>query len=172
MINFTDIEPAKIRETPTYIQDYIADYTACAMEHLAKSGYAFCPMFEAFMRSKVAAQLDMPANIYLWKGPSAIYRDFLEECRQKDIVLEKIEKNADEYAYNVCAAHWAGYVSRVWHYYIGMPSLTIIELYNAKQFYYQYYAGHTMDPEGWVQSILGVLDFDREAYPDPFFLDF
>lgn len=172
MIKSSDMDPAKIRETPAYIQDDIADYTACAMEHLAKAGYAFCPMFEAFMRSETAVLLDMPVNSYLWKGPSAIYRDFLEECRQKNITLEKIDKKNDEYAYNVCAAHWAGYVSRVWHYYIGMPSSMIIELYEAEQFYNQYYLGHTMDPEGWVQHSLGELVFDREAYPDPFFLDF
>lgn len=30
----------------------------------------------------------------------------------------------------------------------------------------------TMDPEAWVQQSPDELDFDRETYPDPFFLGF
>lgn len=172
MTKFNGTEPVEVRETPKYIRDKIEDYTARAAELLAMDGYAFCPMFEYFMRSSVVAQLDMPVNAYLWKGPSAIYRDFLEECQQKDIELEIIDKNTNEYLYGIHASYWAGYVSRTWHYYNGMPSKTIIELYPAEQFYNQYYIGHSMDPEAWVQQSLDELDFDRETYPDPFFLGF
>lgn len=103
-----------------------------------EKGYASEAFINAFMKSDVAEDLDMPFNHMQWAGTHYLMSRMEEEHTNN---LNKGE------CYDIETLYWAGYLYRYWHIYTGESSREILKQASAKTMRVVYLMYHTMSPE-------------------------
>lgn len=100
---------------------------------------------EAFMRSRVAANLDDKYNRMQWAGEEYLMDEIQEEC------LDKLAKNGK--VYTTEEMYWMGYLYRYWHFLTGESSLQIFRQASVITMRQNYLMFHTLDPELAVENL-------------------
>lgn len=100
---------------------------------------------EAFMRSRVAVNLDDTYNRMQWAGEEYLMEEIQAECSDK---LTKTGK-----VYSTEEMYWMGYLYRYWHFMTGESSLQIFRQASAMTMRQNYLMFHTLDPELAVENL-------------------
>lgn len=100
---------------------------------------------EAFMRSRVAVNLDDTYNRMQWAGEEYLMEEIQAECSDK---LTKTGK-----VYSTEEMYWMGYLYRYWHFMTGESSLQIFRQASAITMRQNYLMFHTLDPELAVENL-------------------
>ena len=154
--HYNDLEKERILNVSPLVKYTVIELNAILFYRAAAvHGYDAEDFIEKFMNSATARLFDMALNFYRWEGVPAIMADFIIECQDTGIILKKAE-NQDEIHLEVVGskAEWIGYIYRLTHYMTGLSSAEIIDLMPVKEMMFQFHAGHTTDPERWVDKYL------------------
>ncbi len=116
----------------------LCDMQGKLFEMSAAKGYASAGFIKAFMKSKIAQDLDSEYNFMQWAG--------------KEYILERMEEElADSLApgesFDTEVLFWIGYVYRYWHFYTGESSKEIIRQAPVAKMQTLYLGYHTMSVE-------------------------
>ncbi len=89
-----------------------------------------------YMRSKCAAEYDMPHNRLQWMGEEYILEEFMDEAGHK--LIKGVQYSED-------AMFWIGYTHRYWHFLTGESSKKISSQAPAVVMKWGYPGLHTID---------------------------
>lgn len=124
----------------------ICDYTGRIFVLAKQDGSNIIDFIEKFMRSEVARLLDSRAYRYAGSGYKYLYEEALSM-----FTAEKDEGSNKRYGDGVL--EWAGYTYRLWNWYTGEPSSKIIEICPAKKMLNNWFYGHTVAPELFIEDM-------------------
>lgn len=146
-----DREREMVKMVDDVISDVLIDVNAKIFERAIHDGYAIESFIDKFMRSQTAETFDVPICKYYYDGDDRLMDDFLEECAEKNIVIEKTEGVDAEAPYYIGEiAYWCGYVYRTWHFRDGIRSVEMIDFLPIEELIKHYPWGHTMIVDDWL----------------------
>ncbi len=129
-----------------YSETSLCDMQGRLFEMGAAKGYASAQFIKAFMKSKIARDLDSEYNFMQWAG--------------KEYILERMEDElADSLVpgevFDTEVLFWIGYVYRYWHYYTGESSKEILRQAPVAKMRTLYLGYHTMSVELAIDKLKG-----------------
>lgn len=123
----------------------LCDIQGRLFELSVAKGMGSAAFVEAFMRSRVAANLDDTYNRMQWAGEEYLMEEIQSECPDKLVKNGKVYTTEEMY--------WMGYLYRYWHFLTGESSLQIFHQANAITMRQNYLTFHTLDPELAVENL-------------------